>query len=66
VNDNVEPAYETSGLIIVALAIVAVVGIAGVGFAWYDYNTVVANQQAYSAQTKTEQLENAQKIAALD
>lgn len=65
-NDNVEPAYETSGLIIVALAIVAVVGITGVGFAWYDYNTVVANQQAYSAQTKTEQLENAQKIAALD
>jgi hypothetical protein len=37
-----------------------------VGFAWYDYNTVVANRQAYSAQTKTEQLENAQKIAALD
>src|SRR5580700_871016 len=65
-NDNVEPAYETSGLITVALAIVAVVGIAGVGFAWYDYNTVVANQQAYSAQTKTEQLDNAQKIAALD
>ncbi len=30
-NDNVEPAYETSGLITVALAIVAVVGIAGVG-----------------------------------
>jgi hypothetical protein len=27
---------------------------------------VVANQQAYSVQTKTEQLENAQKIAALD
>lgn len=65
-NDNVEPAYETSGLITVALAIVAVVGIAGVGFAWYDYNTLVANQQAYSVQTKTEQLENAQKIAALD
>jgi hypothetical protein len=65
-NANVEPTYETSGLITVALAIVAVVGIAGVGFAWYDYNTVVANQQAYSAQAKTEQLENAQKIAALD
>jgi hypothetical protein len=64
-NDHVEGTHETPHRIAIALAVVALIGLAGVGFGWYDYNAF-ASQQASNAQTNIQEQESEQKIAALD
>jgi hypothetical protein len=54
------------GWVVAAFVILAIVAIGGVGFGWYNYNGMLADQQATAAQLKTAQQESAQKIAALD
>jgi uncharacterized protein HemX len=49
-----------------AMLILAIVAVGGVGFGWYNYNSMVSNQQSTAAQLKTAQQDTAQQIAALD
>ena len=56
---------RTPGGIIAALVIVALIAVAGLGFAWYDSNQLVAAQQTYAGQIKTAQQEVAQQFTTV-
>ena len=58
--------YSTPGWISAALGILAILAIGAIGFAYYDYNAMMTNQQTASAQLKTAQQDAAQQVAALD
>ncbi len=56
---------RTPGGIIAALVIVALIAVAGLGFAWYDSNQLVAAQQTYAGQIKTAQQDVAQQFTTV-
>ena len=61
-----EASRETPGWIAAAIGVLAMIAIVAIGFSYYDYTTISANQQSTSAQIKTAQQDAAQQVAALD
>lgn len=65
-DDNFEVKQGMPAWVSLALALVAIIAIAGVGFGWYDYSNLAASQQSTAAQMKTAQQDTATQIAGLD
>ena len=65
-DDNIEVKQGMPAWVSIALALVAIIAIAGVGFGWYDYSNLAASQQTTAGQLKTAQQDTAQQIAGLD
>jgi len=65
-DDNFEVKQGMPAWVPLALALVAIIAIAGVGFGWYDYSNLTTSQQTTAAQMKTAQQDTATQIAGLD
>jgi hypothetical protein len=65
-DDNIEVKQGMPAWVSIALALVAIIAIAGMGFGWYDYSNLAASQQTTAGQLKTAQQDTAQQIAGLD
>jgi len=66
IEEREEVVHQTPGWIAAAIGVLAILALVAIGFSYYDYTTIVANQQAASAQVKTAQQDSAQQVAALD
>jgi hypothetical protein len=66
IEERQEVVRETPGWIAAAIGILAILALVAIGFSYYDYTTIGANQQATSAQFKTAQQDASQQVAALD
>jgi hypothetical protein len=67
--DEIQESRGTAGWVMPAIVILALIAVAGVGFAFYDNNNIAANQQSEAntvAQLKTADEDAGKQIAALD
>jgi hypothetical protein len=67
--DEIQESRGTAGWVMPAIVILALIAVAGVGFAFYDNNNITANQQTEAntvAQLKTADEDAGKQIAALD
>src|SRR5579862_4653283 len=67
--DEIQESRGTAGWVMPAIVILALIAVAGVGFAFYDNNNITANQQSEAntvAQLKTADEDAGKQIAALD
>jgi hypothetical protein len=62
----VEENHGTPGWVTAAIAILAIVSIAGLGLAWHNSTMLQEAQQSFSGQMKTAADNNSQQIAALE
>jgi hypothetical protein len=62
----VEENHGTPGWVIVAIVVLAIVSIAGLGLAWHNSTELQLTQQAFSGQMKTAAENNSQQVAALE
>jgi len=66
IEEREEVIHQTPGWIAAAIGVLAILALVAIGFSYYDYTTISANQQATSAQFKTAQQDATQQVAALD
>ena len=62
----VEETHGTPGWVTVAIVILAIVSIAGLGLAWHNSTQLQQAQQVFSGQMKTAAENNTQQVAALE
>src|SRR5262245_54712262 len=65
-DDRVVEVRGTPGWLAPAVALLAILGIAGLGLAWHDATQLQALQQSVNNQFKTEQQDMSQKLAVIE